>query len=52
MMDDLAARLAVATGRLGEAVREIERQFNELHFRSARFAKDALLIVKQRSGLG
>ena len=39
MIDDLAARVALATGRLGEAVREIERRFNELHFRSARFAK-------------
>ena len=39
MMDDLAARLAVATGRLEEAVQEIERRFNELHFRSARFSK-------------
>jgi len=39
MMDDLAARLAAATSRLGEAVQEIERRFNEPHLRSARFAK-------------
>jgi hypothetical protein len=39
MVDDLAARIAVASGRLGEAVQEIGRRFDELNSRSARFAK-------------
>lgn len=39
MVDDLAARIAVASGRLGKAVQEIGRRFDELNARSARFAK-------------
>jgi AcrR family transcriptional regulator len=39
MIDDLAARIAVASGRLGEAVQEIRRRFEELNTRSTRFAK-------------
>jgi hypothetical protein len=39
MVDDLAARIAVASGRLGEAVQQIGRRFDELNARSARFAK-------------
>jgi hypothetical protein len=39
MVDDLAARIAIASGRLGEAVQEIGRRFDELNTRRARFAK-------------
>jgi hypothetical protein len=39
MVDDLAARVAVASGRLSEAVQEIGRRFDQLNARSARFAK-------------
>jgi hypothetical protein len=34
-----SARIAVASGRLGEAVQEIGRRFDEINARSARFAK-------------
>jgi hypothetical protein len=39
MIDDLAARIAVATHRIGEAVQEIERRLDNLNSRSARFAQ-------------
>jgi len=39
MMDDLAARVAVAAARIGEAVQEIERRLDNLNSRSARFAQ-------------
>jgi hypothetical protein len=38
MIDDLAARVAVATSRIGEAVQEIERRLDDLNSRRARFA--------------
>jgi hypothetical protein len=37
MVDDLAARIAIASGRLGEAVQEIGRRFDELNTRRCRF---------------
>jgi len=39
MLDDLAARIAIAAGRLGEAVQEIAHRFDDLNTRSARFEK-------------
>ena len=39
MMDDLAARVAVAAGRIGDAIQEIERRFDDLNSRMARFGK-------------
>jgi hypothetical protein len=39
MMDDLAARVAVAAGRIGDALQEIEHGFDDLNSRMARFAK-------------
>jgi len=39
MMDDLAARVAVAAGRIGDAIQEVERRFDDLNSRMARFGK-------------
>ena len=39
IVDDLAARIAIASERIGEALREIARRGDELNIRSARFAK-------------